>query len=125
MEVLAVLLAAAGIIDNIVGFSNPETLFLTALVAGILAVALAIDEARLSTHHAEQPLEVWFSRITMIAAGILGAVGFVLGLLDSDVRNAWSAFAVILAIVSVGAAVDLSRLALARGRRLRIRANWD
>jgi hypothetical protein len=121
----ALAFAAVGMASNIGGFLDPETWFLTGLVFGILAIAVAIDEQRLANFAVLHPAEEWLARSIMALAFLCALAGFVLGLFDADSRDLWAVMAVILALIAVGVTIDAHRVALARGSHIETRARED
>jgi len=116
---------AVGVAANIVGFGNEESWFLTGLVLGILAIAVAIDEQRLSRMAVLHPAEEWLARGVMGLALLSALAGFALGLLDDDNRNLWSVMAVILALMAVSVTIDAHRVAVARGSHIETHHDRD
>ncbi len=125
LVLMALACAAIGLADDVVGFSNPETWLLSGLVLGILAIAVAIDEQRLSNMPVVHPAEHWVARAVMLVALGVALIGFVLGMLDSEVRNLWSVLAVILALISVAVTIDAHRVVIARGSQLELSQQRD
>jgi len=125
LVVAALVCAAVGMASNIAGFLNPETWFLTGLVFGILAIAVSVDEQRLTNFAVLHPAEEWLARSIMIVAFACCLAGFILGLFDADSRDLWSVMAVILALIAVGVTIDAHRVALARGSHIETRARED
>lgn len=114
-----------GVAAQIAGFTNEESWFLTGIVSGILAIAVAIDEQRLSNMPVLHPAEEWLARSVMGLAGASAIVGFVLGLLDDDNRNLWSVMGVILALLAVSTTIDAHRVVVARHSAIEVRHNRD
>jgi hypothetical protein len=126
LVLLALAFAATGIAANMADFTEPETWFLTALVLGILAIAVAIDEQRLSNLPVIHPAEEWLARGVMGLAFVCGLAGFVLGIfVDDDNRNLWSVMAVILALLAVSVTVDAHRVVVARHSHIETRHDRD
>lgn len=124
---LGAICAAVGIADNLINFSAPETWLLTGLVFGILAMAVAVDEQRLSKVPVRQPAEEWLARGIMAVSLACGLAGFGLGVFvdNESIRNLWSVMAVVLAIVSVSFAMDAHRVAVARQNQIKTEVNRD
>lgn len=116
--VIALVLTGVGIAANIAGFTDPDTMFLTALGVAVLAVAVSIDEQRLSHAPSTHPIEEWFGRGFIALAGILQIVGFIMGLMDDETRNLWSVMGVVLALVGLCAAIDSHRVSVAHRNRI-------
>lgn len=119
--------AAVGIADNMANFSAPETWFLTGLVFGILSIAVAIDEQRLSALPVLHPAEEWLARSIMGLSFVCAGAGFVYGIFVSneDVRDLWSVMAVILALLAVSFTIDAHRVAVARHSVIETRHDRD
>src|SRR5712692_1677151 len=122
---LAAVCAAIGIAANVVGFSEDETWFLSALLLGVLALAVAVDEQRLSHLPVHHPAEQWLARGIITLALACGLAGFVLGMLEDDNRNLWSLMAIILGLLAVCVAMDAHRVAVARHSLIEMRHNRD
>src|SRR5581483_3034783 len=116
LVILAGACAAVGIADNMADFSEPESWLLTGLVFGILAIAVAIDEQRLSRLPVHHPAEEWLARSIIGLSIACALAGFVLGVFvnGEEVRDLWSVMAVILALLAVSVTIDAHRVAVAR-----------
>ena len=115
LVLLGLACAAVGIADNMANFTEPETWFLTGLVSGILAIAVAVDEQRLSNLPIIHPAEEWLARGIMGLSGASALAGWVLGIIfDDDTRNLWSVMGIILALLAVSVTLDAHRVAVAR-----------
>ena len=125
LVILALVCAAAGVAAQIVGFTNEESWFLTGIMFGVLAIAVAIDEQRLSNLPVLHPAEEWLARSVMGLAVLSGLTGFVLGLLDDDNRNLWSVMGVILALLAVSFTIDAHRVVVARHNAIELRHDRD
>jgi hypothetical protein len=119
--------AAVGIADNLANFSEPETWFLMGLVLGILAIAVAIDEQRLSNLPVLHPAEEWLARAIMGVSLACALAGFIQGVFvtGEDTRDLWSVMAVILALLAVSFTIDAHRLVVARHSHIEIRHQRD
>jgi hypothetical protein len=118
--------AAVGIAANLADFTEPETWLLTGLVFGILSIAVAVDEQRLSNLPVLHPAEEWVARSIMGLGAACGLAGFVLGVfVDDDNRNLWSVMAVILALLAVSITMDAHRVAVARQSMVETRQHRD
>ena len=126
LVILALACAATGIAANMADFTEPETWFLTGLVLGILAIAVSIDEQRLSNLPVIHPAEEWLARSVMGLSFLCSLAGFVLGIfLDDDNRNLWSVMAVILALLAVAVTIDAHRVVVARHSQIDTRHDRD
>lgn len=126
LVLLALACAATGIAANMADFTEPDTWFLTGLVLGILAIAVAIDEQRLSNLPVIHPAEEWLARSVMGLSFVCGLAGFVLGIfLDDDNRDLWSVMAVILALLAVSVTIDAHRVVVARHSQIDTRHDRD
>jgi FtsH-binding integral membrane protein len=126
LVLLALACAATGIAANMADFTEPETWFLTGLVLGILAIAVAVDEQRLSNLPVIHPAEEWLARSVMGLSFVCGLAGFVLGIfVDDDNRNLWSVMAVILALLAVSVTIDAHRVVVARHSHIDTRHDRD
>lgn len=118
--------AAVGIAANLADFTEPETWFLTGISFGIVAIAVAIDEQRLSRLPILHPAEEWLARSIMGVSLACALAGFALGIfVDDDNRNLWSVMGVILALLAVSITIDAHRVAMARHSRLETRHDRD
>jgi hypothetical protein len=122
---LAALCAAIGVAANVAGFSIDETWFLAALLLGILALAVAVDEQRLTNMPPVHRGEAWLARGVMGLALACGATGFILGLIEDDNRNLWGLMAIIIGLLAVSFAMDAHRVAVARHSVLEMRHDRD
>jgi hypothetical protein len=126
LVVLGLVCASVGIAANLADFTEPETWFLTGLVLGVLAIAVAIDEQRLSNLPVLHPAEEWVARSIMGLSGLCALAGFVLGVfVDDDNRNLWSVMGVILALLAVSITIDAHRVAVARHSQVETRHDRD
>lgn len=125
LVILGLVCGCVGMAAQIAGFTNEESWFLTGIVLGILAIAVAIDEQRLSNLPVLHPAEEWIARGVMLLAGASTAVGFILGLLDDDNRNLWSVMGVILALLAVSVTIDAHRTVVARHSAIEVRHDRD
>jgi hypothetical protein len=118
--------AAVGIADNLADFTEPETWFLTGLTFGIVAIAIAIDEQRLSHLPILHPAEEWLARGVMGLSLVTSLAGWVLGVIvDDNNRNLWSVMGVILALLAVSITIDAHRVVVARHSQLETRHDRD
>ncbi|HLG72048.1 MAG TPA: hypothetical protein VK009_16640 [Chloroflexota bacterium] len=127
LVILAGACAAVGIADNMADFSEPESWLLTGLVFGILAIAVAIDEQRLSRLPVHHPAEEWLARSVIVLSILCALTGWVYGVLvdGEDVRDLWSVMGVILALLAVSVTIDAHRVAVARHTLLEVRHDRD
>ena len=125
LVLLGLACAGVGVAANVAGFSDPDSWFLTGLVLAILAIAVAVDEQRLSGLPVLHPGEEWFARSIIGVALACCLVGFGLGMVDDNARDLWSVMAVILALIALGVTVDAHRVTVARTSNLETRQRED
>jgi hypothetical protein len=111
--VLTALLGAAGLFTDLTDQSDPPTLYGAAIVAGIAAIAVALDEQRRLAGRLRL-VEVIFGRALIGVAIVLEVVGLILGLQGNAYRNLWLVLAIIVALDGLAVIVDSRRLVLAR-----------
>jgi hypothetical protein len=111
--VLTFVLAAAGLLTDLTDQSDPPTFYGAAVVAGIAAVAVALDEQRRLAGRARL-VEAIFGRVLIVVALVLELVAVVLGLQGDNYRNLWLVLAIVVALDGLAVIVDSRRLFLAR-----------
>ncbi|MCL4532114.1 MAG: hypothetical protein M1582_02810, partial [Actinobacteria bacterium] len=76
-------LGAAGLVSDLVNLGDPPAFFGAAVVLGIAAVAVALDEHWRAPGEFGHGREIWFGRGLIALAIVLEAVGFALAVVDS------------------------------------------
>lgn len=115
---LALVAVGFGVVGWLLGMAdrtNSTVWFLSAATLGILAVGVALDESRVVGETFAKHALLALSWLVMLAALIVGTVGFIIGLMSGLHSLAWLMSAIILALVSVAVMAD-------EGRRLRANA---
>ena len=112
LAVAAVAFGVVGWLVNILGVTHTGVWFLSAVILGVLAIGVVLDESRAITRSGVRRTEVALSWLLMLGAFGLGVVGFVTGLVGGFPFLTWLWGGIILAIVSVAVMAD-------EGRRLR------
>lgn len=121
---LTFLIAVAGLVTDLLGTGDPQSLIGVAGVTGIAAVGVGLDEHR-RILRPYRLSEVLLGRGLLGLAVALGGVSLVLAIGDSVDRNLWLALAIILDLVGVAVIVDSHRLVLARDNALQTRSLND
>ena len=116
LAVAAVSFGVVGWLVNILGASHTGVWFLSAVILGVLAIGVVLDESRAVTRQGVQRTEVALSWLLMLGALGLGVVGFITGLMGGFPFLTWLWSGIILAVVSVAVMAD-------EGRRLRTSAH--
>lgn len=118
-------LGAAGLVSDLVNFGDPPAFFGAAVVLGIAAVAVALDEHWRAPGEFGHGREIWFGRGLIALAIVLEAVGFALAVVDSPYRNLWVVLAAIVALDGLSVLIDTHRLVIARNSALETRNMTD
>ncbi len=118
-------LGVAGLVSDLVNSGDPPAYFGAAVVLGIAAVAVALDEHWRSPGEFGHGREIWFGRGLIVLAVVLEAVGFVLAVVDSPYRNLWVVLAAIVALDGLSVMIDTHRLVVARRGLLETRNMTD
>lgn len=121
---LTFLCGLVGLVADFTAFADAPALYGAALVAGVAAVAVALDESRRIPGRARQ-IEVVFGRALLGIAILLGIVATIAGLQNDDTRNLWLVLALIVDLDALAVIVDTRRLILARGAALAVRPLAD
>lgn len=112
LALVAVGFGVAGWILGMTDRTNSIAWFLSAATLGILAVGVVLDESRVVGETSTKPAILALSWLAMLAALIIGIVGFIIALTSGLHSLIWLMSAIILALVSVAVMAD-------EGRRLR------
>src|SRR5579884_4194071 len=102
----------AGLVADLIGQSDPPTLFGGAFVSGIVAIALTQDEHLRVKSKRRHPSAALFGRVLLALGLVVEVVALVIGLQDSPYRNLWFFLAIILALDGLAAVLDTHRLAI-------------
>lgn len=116
LALVAIGFGVVGWVLGMMGGTSSTIWFLSGAILGILAIGVVLDESRVFTETATKRAEVALSWLIMFAALIVGAVGFIIGLMSGPYPMVWLVSSIILALVSVAAMAD-------EGRRLRAGAH--
>jgi MFS family permease len=107
------LLALAGAAFGVVGFviglrNNPHMTqwYVAALILGVLAGAVLLDEAASKTATADRRLGAWLGTLLLLGGLGAGTVGFILGLAGKAHPLTWLIGGLVLAILSLAATLD-------------------
>lgn len=123
--VLAVICALLGIATHLSNVGDPDPWFATAISFGVATAALVVDEKRLVYF---PPDNVWEQRLerALIAFAVAVAVaGLVIGLVQDPDTNPLADVGVTLTLVSLAAALESNRQAVAGGRQVPFREQAD
>jgi hypothetical protein len=115
----------AGLATDLANFGDPPAFFGAAVVLGIAAVAVALDEHWRSPDEFGNGREIWFGRGLIALAVALAAFGFALAVVDSPYRNLWIVLAAIVALDGLSVLIDTHRLVVARNSLLETRNMTD
>ncbi len=115
----------AGLASDLASFGDSPAFFGAAVVLGIAAVAIALDEHWRSPDEFGTGREIWFGRGLIALAVVLEAVGFALAVVDSPYRNLWVVLAAIVALDGLSVLIDTHRLAVARNSSIETRNMTD
>jgi hypothetical protein len=123
--VASFLLGAAGLLTDLIGQSDPPTLFGGAMVFGIAAVAITLDEHRRTPGTAGHWTEALFGRALIAVALVVEVVALALGLQESPYRNLWFVLAIIVVVDGLAVTVDTQRVVVARHGSIETRSTTD
>jgi len=116
-SILAVAAAAFGVVGLLSGLKNNShstQWFLGALIMGILAGAVLLDELRAGAKTAAGRYDAIAGVLLLLGALVVGTIGFIAGLANNSHAQTWLASGVVLAVLSLTAMADELR-ALQRG----------
>ncbi len=116
---LTFLLGLIGLVADLTDVGDPPAFFGAAVVAGLAAIGVALDEGRRAPG-AHRWREAFFGRVLVALALALGAISVVLALQGSAYRNLWLVLAVIVDLVGAAVILDSHRLFVARSASLEI-----
>lgn len=108
-SLLAVAAAAFGVVGFFAGLKdNAHTTqwFLAALILGVLSGAVLVDELRMATGDQGRRLDTWLGSLLFVLALAAGVVGFIFGLANKAHASTWLVSGVVLALLSLAAAMD-------------------
>ncbi|GEM_PF-1558436 len=111
-SLLAVAAAAFGVVGFFAGLKNnthATQWFLSALILGVLSGAVLVDELRTAGADQGRRVDAWLGSVLFILALAAGVVGFIVGLANKAHANTWLVSGVVLAIITLAAAMDEMR----------------
>ncbi|HZU76310.1 MAG TPA: hypothetical protein VFA70_06065, partial [Dehalococcoidia bacterium] len=95
-----------GFIAGLLGNSYSTTWYVAALILGVLAGGVLLDEASTTARDAMQRLAAWLGTLFLLGSFAMGVVGFVIGLRGSSHAMTWLISSLVLAILSLAATID-------------------
>ena len=108
-SILAVAAAAFGVVGLLSGLKNNShstQWFLGALIMGILAGAVLLDELRAGAKTAAGRYDAIAGVLLLLGALVVGTIGFIAGLANNSHAQTWLASGVVLAVLSLTAMAD-------------------